>query len=152
MLQRHFLERSSNHDVGGCCNHSFMIVLFQGLFKVYPLPSDPNEEIPVKVLGNVPSTEPEECIVRIYCIKANDLQPNDPTGLVSQLLSVFCFVFLAFDFCRFCVVIWFFHPRHNSQWPRTSNGFSMPDLIHYIYFPILILEKESVFSLLNVQC
>ena len=25
--------------------------------------------------------------------------------------------------------------------------FSIPDLIHYIYFPILILEKEPVFSL-----
>ena len=29
---------------------------------------------------------------------------------------------------------------------------SNPDFIHYIYFPILILEKEPVFSLLNVQC
>ena len=24
-------------------------------------------------------------------------------------------IFLAFDFCRFCVVIRFFHPRHNGQ-------------------------------------
>ena len=46
--------------------------------------------------------------------------------------------FLGFDFCRFCVVIRFFHPRH-------SEGFSIPDFIHYIYFPILILEKEPVF-------
>ena len=23
-------------------------------------------------------------------------------------------IFLAFDFCRFCVVIRFFHPRHNG--------------------------------------
>ena len=29
--------------------------------------------------------------------------------------TVFC---LAFDFCRFCVVIRFFHPRHNGQWLR----------------------------------
>ena len=29
--------------------------------------------------------------------------------------------------------------------------FSIPDVIHYIYFPILILEKEPVFSLLNVE-
>ena len=30
------------------------------------------------------------------------------------------------------------------QRPMTSNfeGYSIPDLIHYIYFPILILEKE----------
>ena len=40
------------------------------------------------------------------------------------------------------------------QRPMTSDfeGFSVPDCIHYIYFPILILEKEPVFSLLNVQC
>ena len=29
---------------------------------------------------------------------------------------------------------------------------SIPDFIHYIYFPILILEKGPVFTLLNVQC
>ena len=40
----------------------------------------------------------------------------------------------------------FFHP----QQPMTSDfeGFSIPDFIHYIYFPILILEKEPVFSFL----
>ena len=40
------------------------------------------------------------------------------------------------------------------QRPMTSDfeGFSIPDCIHYIYFPILILKKEPVFSLLNVQC
>ena len=60
--------------------------------------------------------------------------------------------FLAFDFCRFFVVIRFFPSP--PQRPMTSNfkGFSIPDFIHYIYFPILILEKEPVFSLLNVQC
>ena len=29
------------------------------------------------------------------------------------------------------------------------EGFPIPDFTHYIYFPILILEKEPVFSLLN---
>ena len=40
------------------------------------------------------------------------------------------------------------------QRPMTSDfeGFSIPDFIHYIYFPVLILEKEPVFSLLKVQC
>jgi len=31
--------------------------------------------------------------------------------------------FLAFDFCQFCVLNWFFHPHHNSQWPLTSKNF-----------------------------
>ena len=40
------------------------------------------------------------------------------------------------------------------QRPMTSDfeGLSIPDFIHYIYFPILILEKEPVFALFNVQC
>ena len=67
-----------------------------------------------------------------------------------QLKAVF--FFLALDFCRFCVVIVFF-PSPPQQ-PMTSDfeGFSIPDFIHYIYFPILILEKEPVLSLVNVQC
>ena len=46
-----------------------------------------------------------------------------------------------------------FHPCHNGQ-IFTSNfeGFSIQDFICYIYFPVLILKKEPVFYLLNVQC
>ena len=68
----------------------------------------------------------------------------------NENLSIFHF--LAFDFCLFCVVILFFHPRHNSQWPPTSKDFytrSYP--LHY--FLILILEKEPVlpFSMLSAK-
>ena len=56
-------------------------------------------------------------------------------------VNSFLFVFLAFDLCRFCVVM-----------TSDFEGFSISDFIHYIYFPILILEKEPVFSPLNVQC
>ena len=31
--------------------------------------------------------------------------------------SICLYLFLALDFCWFCVVICFFHPRYNSQWP-----------------------------------
>ena len=31
------------------------------------------------------------------------------------------------------------------------EGFSIPDFIHYIYFPILILEKEPVFPFLMLS-
>jgi len=36
------------------------------------------------------------------------------------------------------------------QQPMTFDfeGFSIPDFIHYIYYPILILEKEAVFPFL----
>ena len=33
----------------------------------------------------------------------------------SNMLIAVLFSFFAFDFCRFCVVIRFFHPRHNGQ-------------------------------------
>ena len=57
-------------------------------------------------------------------------------------LTVIFWTFLAFDFSS------------PPQRPMTSDfeGFSISEFIHYIYFPILILEKEPVFSLLNVQC
>ncbi|KAL4231637.1 hypothetical protein ACF0H5_009217 [Mactra antiquata] len=78
------LERGKDDDD----EESNIIGQFKGLFKVYPLPSDPNEELPVKVLGNVPSSEPEECIVRIYCLRGIDLQPNDPTGLADPYIEI----------------------------------------------------------------
>ena len=37
--------------------------------------------------------------------------------------------FLAFDFCRFCVIILFFHPRHNGQWPPTSIGAGLDQFV-----------------------
>ena len=71
---------------------------------------------------------------------------------VSVLLFLFLFFccFLAFDFRRFCVVIRFFHPRHNGQRPPTSKDFytrSYP--LHY--FLILICEKEPVFPFLMLS-
>ena len=54
----------------------------------------------------------------------------------------------------FVVSAWSFGFSFPPQRPMSSDfeGFSTPDFIHYIYFPILILEKEPVFSLFNVQC
>mgnify|MGYP006890633771 CR=1 FL=1 len=43
-----------------------------------------------------------------------------------------------------------FSPRHKGQWPPTSKDFLSHILS--ITFHILILEKEPVFSILNVQC
>ena len=68
----------------------------------------------------------------------------------SMYCMILILIFLAFDFCRFCMVIWFFHPRHNGQWPPTLKDFytrSYP--LHY--FPILILEKEPVFPFLMLS-
>ena len=59
--------------------------------------------------------------------------------------------FLAFDFGRFCMVIRFFHPRHNLANDLRLWRISIPDLIHFIYFPILILKKEPVSRTLKIS-
>ena len=47
--------------------------------------------------------------------------------------------FLAFDFCRFCMVIRFFHPRHNGQWPQTSKDFYIRSYpLHYFLIFLLL--------------
>ena len=70
-----------------------------------------------------------------------------------------CYLFNIFIFIFFIVQLLSVLRDHSvfsspPQRPMTFDfeGFSIPDFIHYIYFPILILEKEPVFSLLNVQC
>ena len=53
--------------------------------------------------------------------------------------------FLAFDFCRFCVVIRFFHPRHNGQWPPTSNDFLSQIVSITFIFLSWFLRKSQYF-------
>ena len=44
--------------------------------------------------------------------KKTPIPPNAGSGIQFKKLKN-----LAFDFCRFYVVIRFLHPRHNCQWP-----------------------------------
>ena len=53
-----------------------------------------------------------------------DNQPNhhkDSWNIdqISEIHSVIFLIFFSVRLCRFCVVIWFFHPRHNGHWPPT---------------------------------
>ena len=80
---------------------------------------------------------------------ASMLACNLANIIASNFLNFFFF------FCRWTFVDlrghWFFPSP--PQRPMTSDfeGFSIPDFIHYIYFPILILEKDPEFSVLSVQ-
>ena len=57
----------------------------------------------------------------------------------TSLVQFFNYLFfLAFEFCRFWVVIRFFHPRHND-----FEGFSIPDLIRYIFFSYLKFSERA---------
>ena len=60
--------------------------------------------------------------------------------------NVFFLLFLAFDFCRFCVVIRFFHPCHNGQWPPTSKDFLYRRFYPlHLFFYLNSWEKASIF-------
>ena len=64
---------------------------------------------------------------------------------------VFWCVFLAFDFCRFCVVIRCFHHRHYGQWPPTSKVFLSQILSITIIFPSWHLFNTCPEGGLNVK-
>lgn len=61
---------------------------FKGSFRIYPLPSDPNSPLPPKILRKLPPSQPVECIIRVYVIRALDLQPQDTSGLADPYLVV----------------------------------------------------------------
>ena len=101
------------------------------------------------VIENVTHNNMEHCLMR-STFMVNWFMfgiSNMRTTFIIEILNNWRYisVFLAFDFCRFCVVTTrFFHPRHNGQWPPTSKYFytrSYP--LHY--FLILIREKELVY-------
>ncbi|XP_031699126.1 myoferlin-like isoform X3 [Anarrhichthys ocellatus] len=53
---------------------------FKGSFKVYPLPDDPGVAPPPRQFRELPESGPQECLVRIYVVRAIDLQPKDNNG------------------------------------------------------------------------
>ena len=58
---------------------------------------------------------------------------------------IFFYFFLAFHFCRFSVVIRFFHPRHNGQWPPTSKDFYPRFYPLHCFVPTYFFRKSQYF-------
>lgn len=52
------------------------------------MPPDPNEPLPQKMFSSLPQPGPEECIIRVYVVKATELQPADSNGKVSLIFTV----------------------------------------------------------------
>ena len=91
----------------------------------------------------------------LYDVMAKAIRLSITKFLRTQLLQFTVVDLSSFLFSvRLC---WFLrgHSFFSSppQRPMTSNfeGFSIPDLIHFICFPILILEKEPVFPFLMLK-
>lgn len=66
----------------------------QGMFKIYPLPDDPSTPPPPRQFKKLPPNGIEECLVRVYIIQAQGLQPKDTNGKVQRIEE--CLIFIVF--------------------------------------------------------
>lgn len=62
------------------------------MFKIYPLPDDPSLPTPPRQFRKLPSNGIEECLVRVYVVEAQGLQPKDTNGKVLKLMNIYLFL------------------------------------------------------------
>ncbi|XP_069375162.1 dysferlin isoform X6 [Paralichthys olivaceus] len=61
---------------------------FKGMFKIYPLPDDPSASAPPRQFRKLPPNGLEECLVRVYVIQAQGLQPKDTNGKCDPYVKI----------------------------------------------------------------
>ncbi|XP_051667685.1 fer-1-like protein 5 isoform X2 [Manacus candei] len=61
---------------------------FKGLFCIYPLPEEPRVPPSPQHFQQLPPSKPQDCLVRVYIVRAFDLSPCDVTGLSDPYVRV----------------------------------------------------------------
>ncbi|KAJ8406813.1 hypothetical protein AAFF_G00297290 [Aldrovandia affinis] len=61
---------------------------FKGSFRVYPLSDDPGVPAPPRQFRELPDSGPQECLVRIYIVRAINLQPKDNNGMCDPYVKI----------------------------------------------------------------
>uniref|UniRef100_A0A8C3IIY9 Dysferlin n=1 Tax=Chrysemys picta bellii TaxID=8478 RepID=A0A8C3IIY9_CHRPI len=61
---------------------------FKGSFKMYSLPDDPRVPVPPRQFHQLPAKGSQECLIRIYIIRAFDLQPKDSNGKCDPYVKI----------------------------------------------------------------